>query len=347
MMSCNNSNNIFSNNTKILRKDGSCEREHERERECERERENDRNHEHDRDRERECGCGCGCRRERERENDEIRLSDFCNVPKCPPVKNFCCEGITPDRNSGGKSKDIFAYVNQIVDSKSVQGTQLNEMIRLTPQNCDLIAEFTDCNGCSCAQPVLDSDSCFKVLAYESKIDVAFPTATLPNTAFVINKYIPSAVISDSRNMYELPLANFNNAIYNDICTLEGRNSSAPLIVAPMGTTITYQASFVLCGTVTSNSGVFKFKFIIDMDEPITSCHCTSFMLPEICLPRINCFEDPRLLVGFCYDSQLVAPNIDISNDGQLVFTSALMISPTMKAETVVNKKVILNVREIC
>ena len=331
MMSCNNSNNIFSNNTRILRNDSSHELERERETEN--------------DRERSCGCGCGCRRERE--NDEVRLSDFCNVPDCPPVKNFCCEGISPEKNSGGRSKDIFAYVNQIIDSKSVQGTQLNEMIRLTPQNCDLIAEFTDCNGCSCAQPVLDNESCFKVLAYEANIDVAYPTDSLPNTAFVINKYIPSAVISESRNMYELPLANFNNAIYNDVCTLEGRNSSAPLIVAPMGTTLTYQASFVLCGTVTANSGVYKFKFVIDMDEPITSCHCTSFMLPEICLPRINCFEDPRLLVGFCYDCQLVAPNIDINSDNQLVFTSALMISPTMNAETVVDKKVILNVRKIC
>ena len=315
MMSCNNSNNIFNTNT-FSRNRSSC------------------------------GCGCGCTT-RTAENGDVLLSAYCNVPECPPVTNFCCDGIYPDRNSGGPATDIYAYVTQIIDSKSVQGAQLNEMLRLTPQNCGLIAEFTDCNGCSCSQPVLTSDSCFKVLAYESKIDVAYPTDSLPNTAFVINKYIPSSVNELSRNLYEIPLANFNNAIYNDTCNLEGRNSSAPLIVAPMGTTINYQASFVLCGTVNANSGVYKFKFVINMEEPVTSCNCTSFMLPEICLPRIDSFEDPRLMVGFSYDSQLVAPNIDIDCDGQLVFTTALTVTPTMNAETVVDKKVILNVKGLC
>ncbi len=278
------------------------------------------------------------------QNNTNSLTAFCSETECPTANNPCCCGIAPGKNEG-EEKDIYAYVTQVIDAQTVQGSLLNEMLRLTPQNSNFVAEFTDCNGCSCSQPVLDSDSEFRVLASEVELNTVFLTESLPACAFLLNQYTPDDIIVKNKNRYEIALDSFNSRIYNDHCTQNGENTSASLMVSPKGISVSYQASVVLCGTVTSHSGTYGFKFTIRMDDPIESYHCTSFILPRICLPIADGSGNARLTVNFSFDSQLVAPSLAINCDNQLVFTAALSITPIMSAETVMDKKVILTIRE--
>ncbi len=300
------------NHIQILRRDGSCYRH--------------------------CNGGCPS------ENNTSPLMAFCDKTECPAITKPCCTGISPDKNAG-EEKDIYAYVTQVIDTETVQGSLLNEMLRLTPQNSNFVAEFTDCNGCSCSQPVLDGDSEFRVLSSEVELNTVFLAEPLSACAFLLNQYTPDDIISKNKNGYEIALDSFNSRIYHDGCTQDGKNSAASLMVAPKGIPVSYQASFVLCGTVTSHSGTYGFKFIVRMDDPVTSYHCTSFILPRICLPVADGSGNARLTINFSFDGQLVAPNLAINCDNQLVFTAALSITPTMSAETVMDKKVILNIRE--
>ncbi len=272
---------------------------------------------------------------------------LCSTPDCPPACDLCCQGINPDTASAGMPENIFTYVTKVVDVESSCGTGLNEQVSLTPQNCSLLAEYTSCNGCCTTQPTIDDTACFRILSYDVRIESAYPTEPLTGADFLLNNIPASAAIANGRNAYEISLSNYPNDIYNDFCTDKGKLSSAALVVAPAGTTITYEASFVICGTVSTSSGLFKFKYVIRTDEPITGTGTTTFMLPKICLSQPGCFDNPRLLVTFCYDGQLIAPALTADATGQITFTSGLLLKPAIKAETVTDKKVILNVREIC
>ncbi len=278
------------------------------------------------------------------QNNTSPLAAFCNHTECPAICNPCCTGITPARNAG-EEKNIYAYVSQVIDAQEIQGSLLNEILRITPQNSNFVAEFTDCNGCSCSQPVLDNDSEFRVLSSSVELNTVFLTEPLSACSFLLNQYTPDEIVAKNKNCYEVALDSFDSRIYNDTCAENGENTAASLMVAPRGVEISYQASFVLCGTVTSHSGTYGFKFIVRMDDPCTSYHHTSFILPRICLPVADGSGNARLIVNFSFDAQLIAPCLSITCDNQLIFTAALSITPTMNAETVMDKKVILNIRE--
>ena len=272
------------------------------------------------------------------------LPTVCN--NCPPsrcnlaVTQPCCNGVRPDTRNC-QNTQILTYANVIFDTKEVEGDQIKEKICVASDECNFTAVYNNCNGCCETCPQIDENSCFKVTGYCIRVKRARPQNILTGEDFTLDNFPASNqdVNHIGFDNYQIPLSAFDPNIYKDTCICNNQGSKASLIVSPNGFHVEYMMEYAICGYVTTSCGTYCFEVVFEDNCPLISCNTTSFFVEDLCLPIPRCHQVPQLLVSFCFDASLVAPEIHAVSCNRLILTDTLVITPRVLAETTINKKV--------
>ncbi len=295
-----------------------------------------------------CNCNCNCCPpcDNNKNNGSVRpIVNGCEPIACPPAKCFCCTGMNVPKFNSSAAHSIFANVQQIFDSETVAGCNISQPINLTPTGCSIITEFTPCSGgCCVSDPVIDENSCFVIQSYSATILNAYPT-TAPTASDILINNIPfgGPVNVINQNKFSIALEDLSESVFNPLCQEKKEGSKVAVVLDPQGTTISFIAEYILCGTVTTSRGAFRFKMLIRNAEYETTTHTTSIFTNDVCLPFLRCKDTGLMTFDFCFDAQLIAPQIFVDANGQLTLTGTLIIIPTTTIETLIDKKVILSV----
>lgn len=277
------------------------------------------------------------------------LTNGCEPIHCPPAQCFCCTGMQAPKFNAADAQSIFANIQQVFDSKVVSGCSINQPLNLTPTGCSIITEYTPCggSGCCCStDPCIDENSCFLIQSYSASILDAFPT-TMPSAGEILINNVPfnGPVNVINRNKFSIALEDLNENSLNVFCQEEREGSKVAVVVEPSGTTVNFIAEYILCGTVTTSRGAFSFKMLIRNANFDTTVHPTNIFTNDICIPFLSCQDTGLMTFDYCYDAQLIAPQIIANENGELSLTGTLIINPHNTIETLIDKRVLLNVIE--
>ncbi len=295
-----------------------------------------------------CNCNNNCYPNDTNGRQSVRpIANGCEPIHCPPAKCFCCTGMCAPKFNNADAHSIYANIQQIFDSKVVSGCSVNQPLNLTPTGCSIITEYTPCggNGCCCGgDPIIDENSCFSIQSYSASILDAYPT-TMPSAGDILINNIPynGPVNVINQNKFSIALEDLNVNSLNAACQDNKEGSKVAIVVEPQGTTVNYIAEYILCGTVTTARGAYSFKMLIRNAEYVTTTHPTSIFTNDICIPYLSCQDTGLMTFDYCYSAQLIAPQIYVDANGQLSLTGTLIINPTNTIETLIDKRVVLNV----
>ncbi len=289
-----------------------------------------------------CSCGCGCGGNGTAASS---LNGFCPAERCIPAKDECCKGIKPECDCSIRTGFLPAYVDVIFDKKEAMGSQIGTPSSVSSASCGFSAIYKSCNGCCCATPNIDESACFHVESSYAKVKFAAPSRPLNNNDVIINNVVPDcgSVTAVGDNTFTVPLSAFDTSIFKEKCTGCNVGSKDTVIIGMNGLAINYILEYVLCGYVSTVDGTFQFEIILTDPCPVTSATCTTFYLPEVCIPHSGYNENAFLKIDFSFDAALVAPILTASCDGTITLYDTIILQPKVRVETVINKLLMLAV----
>lgn len=289
-----------------------------------------------------CGCGCGGNNGN---GAASSLSGFCPTERCIPVKDTCCKGITPDTDCSIRTGFLPAYVDVIFDKEEAMGCQIGTPSSVSSASCGFSAIYKSCNGCSCATPNIDESACFHVESSYAKVKFAAPSRPLNSNDVIINNVVPDcgSVTAIGENTFTVPLSAFDTSIFKERCTGCNVGSKDTVIIGMNGIAINYVLEYVLCGFVSTIDGTYQFEIVMTDPCPVTSASCTSFYLPEVCIPHSGYDENAFLKIDFNFDAALVAPILTANCDGTITLYDTIILQPKVRVETIINKLLMIAV----
>lgn len=252
----------------------------------------------------------------------------------------CCNGeiCTLDPS---KVKCICTYMDIIYSEETVNGSPIFYNIDTSQDSqFSVKAEYKPLDYHCCTPCIVDTTSQFEL----ESVDVAFKNFQLigplnTNSVLINGVAIDATLQSNGLSAY-IP-----NSYLNEDCLNKDKGTKISVLLNALASW-NFVAKIDLCGKVTTNSTVCKFK-ISFLNEDISLSNMSTFVAQDVCIPNI---DSTLLNVRFDATSQLIDPLLtavlsdptDPTSNVILKLTGNMIINPIANLQILYNSKVCFN-----